>query len=125
MPSDGSGLRVLIAQADRALSTLAEGLTERGYLVEAVTAYSTHLRRPTLEERNSAVECDAVAFASGSAAEAWAAAIGPSTPPVVVAIGPMTASVASAANIAVTDIAAVHTVEGLFDAIVDALGSIG
>lgn len=113
--------RVLVAQADRADDTLSVGLTARGYDVTTVTAYVTRLRTPTDEERRLLDTVDVVAFASGSAAQAWADAIGTWTPPHVVAIGPTTASVATAAGLQVTAIAADHSVEGLAAAVTEAL----
>lgn len=114
---------VVVAQADRADATLAEGLTARGWTVRAVTAYATRLRMPTPAERAAALRSDALAFASGSAATAWAEAIGSTTPPVVVAIGPTTAAVASDAGLQITHVAADHTVEGLAEAVVNALAT--
>jgi uroporphyrinogen-III synthase len=121
LESTETGIPVVIAQADRAASTLAEGLTAKGYSVDAVTAYATTLRQPTPTERLAAVAADAVAFASGSAAKAWAAAIGTVTPNVVVAIGPTTAAAATEAGLTVTHVASEHDVDGLFAEIVAAL----
>ena len=120
MPEPGAP-RVLVAQADRADDTLADGLAARGYQVTTVTAYVTRLRTPSDEERRLLDSVDAVAFASGSAAQAWADAIGTRTPAHVVAIGPTTASVATAAGLQVTAVAADHTVEGLAAAVTEAL----
>jgi uroporphyrinogen-III synthase len=105
--------RVLVAQADRAGPTLVEGLRARGCDVEVVTAYATRLRTPSAQERAAALDADAVIFASGSAALAWAQAIGIATPPVVCAMGPTTASAAVAAGLKVTAVAADHSVPGL------------
>jgi uroporphyrinogen-III synthase len=105
--------RVLVAQADLAPPTLADALRARGCDVVTCVAYSTRLRTPPAEEVQAALDADAVAFASGSAARAWAAAIGPRTPPVVAAIGPTTASVAREVGLKVTDVAADHSVSGL------------
>ena len=113
--------RVVLAQADRADSALADGLAGLGYRVTAVTAYSTRLRSPTPAERAVAVASDAVAFASGSAATSWVDTIGTSTPPVVVAIGPTTQAVAAKIGLQVSHVAADHTVEGLVAAVTAAL----
>lgn len=121
-PSAGSD-RVFIGQADRAEATLAEGLAGRGYAVTAVTVYRTRLRRPSDAELAAAVGADAVAFASGSAAIAWAEAIGTRTPPVVAAIGPTTAAAARRVGLTVTHVADDHSVPGLAACISRALGA--
>ena len=113
MPEPGGAGRVLVAQADRAEPTMVDGLRRRGYDVTVVDAYLTTLRHPTAAERDRLSRVDAVAFASGSAARAWAAAMGTWTPPHVVAIGPSTARVAREVGLQVTAVAADHSVEGL------------
>lgn len=119
-PAD-TARRVLVAQADRAADALVAGLCRRGYDVTAVDAYVTRLRTPTAAERRALTAVDAVAFASGSAAEAWAATIGDWTPPHVIAIGPATADAARKAGLQVTAVAADHSVEGLAATVADAL----
>lgn len=116
----GTG-RVVVAQADRADSAVSEGLTRLGYTVDVVTAYRTTLRLPSEAERRAALGADAVAFASGSAAEAWVSAFGSATSPVVIAIGPTTAAGARRAGLEVDRVATDHHVDGLVDAIMAAL----
>lgn len=123
MPPAQDGESLLLAQADRAGTSLADGLARLGYAVRSVVAYRTLLRHPPPPEQSRALAADAVAFASGSAARAWAEAIGVDTPPCVVAIGPTTAGVARAAGLQVTHVAADHSVEGLFRAIAAALSN--
>ena len=113
--------RALVAQADRAAATLADGLETLGYDVEVVTAYRTVLRSPSVVERRAALNADAVVFASGSAAEAWADTIGSTTPPVAVAIGPTTAAAARRHGLKVTHVATDHDVAGLAQSVVAAL----
>lgn len=115
--------RVLVAQADRANVTLVDGLVQLGFEVEAVTAYRTVGRTPTWPERRAALSADAVGFASGSAVEAWADAMGTETPPVVAAIGRTTAEAAEARGLKVTHVATDHHVDGLVAVIVAALSS--
>lgn len=117
----GRSGRVLVAQADRADDTVESGLVGVGFDVEAVTAYRTTLRSPTWRERAAIRATDGVAFASGSAVEAWNDAMGPTTPPVAVAIGPTTAAVAERVGLQITHVAAVHDVAGLAAAMADAL----
>ena len=76
MPPDGDGQVVVVAHADRADPALAVGLSALGYRVRPVIAYRTLARTPSAEERAAALGADAVAFASGSAAQAWHDAIG-------------------------------------------------
>ena len=104
---------VLVAQADRAADTVVAGLRRRGCDVVVCTAYSTRLRMPSDAELASALGADAVAFASGSAVEAWVEAIGTRTPPIVCVIGPTTESAATRSGLKVSAVAADHTVQGL------------
>jgi uroporphyrinogen-III synthase len=121
MPEPGERRRVLVPQADRADSTLVEGLRQRGYAVTAVTAYHTSLRTPNAEQRRDALTADAVAFASGSAATAWVSAFGTAAPPVVAAIGPTTAAAAERLGLVCTHVAEEHSIAGLVAAVVSAL----
>jgi uroporphyrinogen-III synthase len=121
MPADGRGQVVVVAQADRADLALTVGLSALGYRVRPVVAYRTLARTPSAEQRATAVSADAVAFASGSAAQAWHDAIGTETPAVVVAIGPTTEGAARACGLNVTHVAEEHSVEGLVAAVIAAL----
>jgi uroporphyrinogen-III synthase len=120
MPLDGKGQVVVIAQADRAATALSVGLSQLGYRVRPVVAYRTLARALGPEERAAALGADAVAFASGSAAQAWYDAIGTETPAIVVAIGPTTEGTARACGIEVTHVAEEHSVQGLVDALIAA-----
>ncbi len=84
--------RVLLAQADRARTVLADGLTAAGHQVEAVVAYRTVARRPGDDELAALAGVGTVVFASGSAVDAWAAVL--TERPRAVAIGPVTAAAA-------------------------------
>lgn len=121
MPNDGAGQVAVVAHADRADPALAVGLSGLGYRVRSVVAYRTMARAPAEGERAAALAADAVAFASGSAAQAWSEAIGRETPPVVVAIGPTTAGAAAACGLRVTHVADDHSVQGLVATIRTAL----
>jgi uroporphyrinogen-III synthase len=98
-------VRVLVAQADRAGSALADGLSAAGHQVEAVTAYRTITRRPDPAELAELASVDAVVFASGSAATGWVEALGATIPAFVVAVGPSTARVAQSQGLCVTHVA--------------------
>jgi uroporphyrinogen-III synthase len=97
--------RVFVAQADRAGSALADGLSALGHQVEAVTAYRTVIRCPEPAELAELATVDAVVFASGSAASAWVRALGRSAPGVVVAVGPSTARAARTEGLVVSHVA--------------------
>lgn len=111
--------RVFVAHADRAATTLVDGLREAGHDVTAAVAYRTVLRSPDDRELASIDAADAVVFASGSAALGWAEALGDraadALPPIVAAIGPTTATVAAEAGLTVTHVASDHSLAGVID----------
>ncbi|MCE9621155.1 MAG: uroporphyrinogen-III synthase [Actinomycetia bacterium] len=109
--------RVLLVQAANAEPTLAEGLRLQGAAVTIVAPYRTVAARVTAAQQLAALSADAVLFASGSAARAWADVFGDSTPPVVVAIGPQTAAAATNAGLKVTAVAADHSLPGMLQAL--------
>lgn len=102
--------RVLLAQADRAPSTLADALRRAGHQVTAVTAYRTV---PVEPDRRAIGDADALLLASGSAVESWCQALGTVAPPLVVAIGPTTATAADRLGLKVSAVAADHSLDGL------------
>jgi uroporphyrinogen-III synthase len=116
--------RVLIVQADRAANTLSVGLETAGHDVTTLTGYRTVLRHPDAADLANIAAADAVAFASGSAAQSWAEALGDDAaralPPIVAAIGPTTAAVATESGLKITHVAADHSVTGLVRALVTA-----
>lgn len=116
---DGSG-RVLLALGDLADDHLATAIAAKGWTVDVHTVYRTVVQVPDHDVRGAVVGADAVAFASGSAARAWATAIGTATPPIVVAIGPTTADAARSAGVPVTHVADQHDLAGLVATVVAA-----
>jgi uroporphyrinogen-III synthase len=114
------GELVVVAVGDLAAPTLSDGLRELGYDVVSAVAYSTRQRMPSGVERAVALDADAVVFASGSSAGAWADTIGLESPPVV-AIGPTTAAAAIAAGLQVAVVAADHSLEGVVSAVTELL----
>ena len=117
---DGPG-RVLVAQAEDAEPTLAEGLSAKAWTVEIAAAYRTVPVTPTAQARTDVVGADAVLFASGSAVRAWASAFGQDTPALVVAIGPTTARVAAEMGLKVHVTATDNSLDGLVEAVVGSL----
>jgi uroporphyrinogen-III synthase len=106
--------RFLVAQADRAMPTLVDGLRAAGHTVTPVVAYRTELRPPPAGVVEGA---DALLLASGSAAEAWVATMGAGAPPIVVSIGPTTTAVAQELGLKVDATATDHTLSGLVSAL--------
>jgi uroporphyrinogen-III synthase len=116
--------RVLLPQAEAARPVLADGLVAAGWTVDAIVAYRTVAAdvAPALLER--ARGADAITFTSGSTVTGYLAAAGDGAVPAVVAcIGPVTAGAATAAGIAVTAVAAEHTIDGLVAALEAALST--
>lgn len=105
--------RVLIAQADTAAPTLADGLRAAGHDVTVVTAYRTVAREPDHAGEVAVAGADAVLFASGSAVESWCRRFGTEVPPVAVAIGPTTAAAADGFGLKLSAVATDHSLDGL------------
>jgi uroporphyrinogen III methyltransferase/synthase len=111
--------RLLLPRAAVARDTLPDGLRAKGWDVDVVDAYRTTAGHPTPEQRAAAAGADVVAFTSSSTVERYLELMGPDrVPPVVACIGPITAATARAHGITVTVEAAVHTIDGLVDALV-------
>ena len=104
---------VLLVQAANADVSLSDGLRALGSMVTVVAPYRTVPARVTAGQQLAALSADAVLFASGSAARAWADVFGDSSPPVVVAIGPQTAAVVTDAGLKVSVVAADHSLSGM------------
>ena len=104
---------VLLVQAANAEPMLADGLRAQGAAVMVVAPYRTIAARVSAGQQLAALSADAVLFASGSAARAWADVFGDSTPPVVVAIGPRAAAAATDAGLKVSVVAADHSLSGM------------
>jgi uroporphyrinogen-III synthase len=105
--------RVLIAQADIAAPTLADGLRAAGHEVTVVTAYRTVATEPDRAAEVAVAGADAVLFASGSAVESWCRRFDTEAPPVVIAIGPSTAAAADRFGLKLSAVATDHSLDGL------------
>ncbi len=116
----GSG-PVLLVQAVDAETTMVAGLQRAGWHVTTVSPYRSAPARPSAGQQLAALSADAVLFASGSAARAWVAVFGRTTPPIVVAIGPQTAAKVQQAGLKVSLVAADHSLPGLVAALVSHL----
>jgi len=102
---------------------LAAGLRSKGWVVDEVIAYRTVAAHPGAAAIESAARSDAVLFTSSSTVERAIEVLGPAgIPPVIVTIGPVTSRSARSAGLRVAGEASPHTVDGLVDALVAALG---
>lgn len=113
--------RALVVQSADASPGLVDGLRAAGWSVTAIGSHRAVPVRPTAAGLSRARDADAVLFASGSAARAWALVYGDAVPPVVVAMGPQTAADARRAGLPVTAVAAASSLDGLLDALQQAL----
>jgi uroporphyrinogen III methyltransferase / synthase len=115
----GGGGRLLLVRAAVARDVLPEGLRSKGWDVDVVEAYRTE-QAPLAEGQAAAVAgADVVTFTSSSTVSNFLAAMGGRPiPPAVAAIGPITAATAREHGLAVDVEAAVHTIDGLVDALV-------
>ncbi len=114
--------RVLLPRAAVARDVLPDGLRAAGWDVDVVEAYRTRPARPPPEALAAVARADAIAFTSSSTVTSFVEVAGPdAVPPVVVCIGPVTAASARRLGLTVAVEAAVHTLDGLVDALVAAL----
>jgi uroporphyrinogen III methyltransferase/synthase len=128
MPLPGTRRRVLYPRAAEARPTLVAGLGARGWDVEDVVAYRTVPAGGSLSPAvlDAAAAADVVTFASPSAVRAYLeVAGGRRTPPLVVCIGPVTAEAARRAGLAVSVEAHDPSAEGLVEAVVAAVVTLG
>ncbi len=124
--SDAATGTVLFPRAEQVRSGLAPALRAKGWQVDEVIAYRTVPGDPGPEAVVAAGRADAVAFTSSSTVERTAELLGPGRiPPVVASIGPVTSSSVQAAGLTLSAEADPHTLDGLVDALVAALGRRG
>ena len=125
--------RVLLARAAVARDVLPEGLRGKGWHVDMVEAYRTEPVPLDDDAARAIAGAEVVTFTSSSTVTNFLAAVagasagpggasgagaGVPVPPVVAAIGPVTAATAREHGLTVAVEAAVHTVDGLVDALV-------
>ncbi len=122
-PPESAARRVLFPRAETVHGDLAAGLRAIGYGVDEVVAYRTVAGEPDAVAVEAARRADAVAFTSSSTVERTVSLLRRAgVPPVVASIGPATSATARAAGLAVTAEASEHTLDGLVEALVAALG---
>jgi uroporphyrinogen III methyltransferase/synthase len=121
-PPPGGG-RVLLARAAQARDVLPDGLAAHGWTVEVVAAYQTVATVPSPDLVDQVAAADAVTFTSSSTVANFCDRFGTErVPPVVVSIGPITSATARDRGLSVDAEADPHTIDGLVDAVLDALG---
>lgn len=124
------GARILIARAEVARQVLPQGLAERGWDVDVVSAYRTVAASsagasPVDESAESELadrvtQADALTFTSSSTVSGFLARFGAqAAPPLVVCIGPIAAETARAAGLTVDVVADPHSLDGLVNAAVE------
>ncbi len=112
------GGTVVLVRAAVARDTLPEGLSELGWQVQVVDAYATIAAPAGDAERAGLATADVVTFTASSTVDRFVEAFGVgAVPPVVACIGPVTAATARRHGLRVDVEAAVHTMDGLVDAL--------
>ena len=127
-PATGGDERVLVARAEQARDVLPGGFSERGYAVDVLPVYRTVTPSPdpTALERVRGGDVDALTFTSSSTVTNLCDVLGEvPTQPLVVSIGPVTSKTAMERGLRVDVEAAEHTIDGLVDALLGALGASG
>ncbi len=110
-----AGQRFLLARADIARQTLAEGLVERGALVDEIPAYRT----VPIEGGPLPPAADIVTFTSSSTVQGYVNCLGGRAPAEflkhsqVVCIGPITAATAAELGVPVNAVAENYTIAGM------------
>jgi uroporphyrinogen III methyltransferase/synthase len=120
------GERVLLARAEHARDALPAGLRERGYDVDVLAVYRTAATTPApdIVESIRSGRVDALTFTSSSTVTNFCDMLGtlPDPHPLVVSIGPVTSRTAKERGLRVDAEAVEHTIDGLVEVLVDALG---
>ncbi len=118
------GAGVLFPRAAAGRDVLPDGLRAAGWHVETVEAYRTVPVDAGDDLKAAAAAADAVCFTSASTVTGFVEACGAgAVPGVVVCIGPVTADAARVEGLRVDAVADPHTLDGLIDALVQALGA--
>jgi uroporphyrinogen III methyltransferase/synthase len=112
-----AGQRFLLARADIARKTLAEGLVERGALVDEIPAYRT----VPIQGGVSPPAAEIVTFTSSSTVQGYVNCLGGRSPTEalretqVVCIGPITAATAHELGVPVSAVAEKYTIDGMLE----------
>lgn len=112
-----AGQRFLLARADIARKTLAEGLVARGARVDEIPAYRT----VPIQNGSLPPAADIITFTSSSTVQGYVNCLGGRVPSDVlrdsrvVCIGPITAATAEALEVPVNAVAETYTIEGMLE----------
>jgi uroporphyrinogen III methyltransferase/synthase len=121
-PNERDRGRILLPRAAIARDVLPDGLRALGWRVDVVEAYQTRTATPPQSALDAAAEADIIAFTSSSTVERFLEVAGPTrVPPFVACIGPVTARTARSHGLTVDVEAPVHSIDGLIDAIAEAV----
>jgi uroporphyrinogen III methyltransferase/synthase len=123
-PATGGSV-VLLPQAENAPDDLSKRLGEKGWGCVAVNAYRTDVDESSVAAGRLALDAgvDAVLFTSGSTARNFVDLWGlPPQDAIVCCIGPRTGEAAHEAGVRVDAVAEEHTIDGLVNALVAAVG---
>ncbi len=121
-PTEADRGRVLIARAAVARDALPDGLRALGWHVDVVDAYQTRSATPSDSMLEAAARAHVIAFTSSSTVERFLGVAGAArVPPIVACIGPVTAATARHLGLTVHVEAEVHSIDGLIDAITEAV----
>jgi uroporphyrinogen III methyltransferase/synthase len=116
-----AGQKFLLARADIARKALANGLRERGAVVDEIPAYRT----VPVKEGTPPVDIDIVTFTSSSTVEGYVNCLGTRQPAEaladsrVVCIGPITATTARELGVPVDGVAQKYTIDGMLELLVE------
>jgi uroporphyrinogen-III synthase len=123
---EGKGA-VLLARADAAPADLEHALQAKGWKTTRVDAYRTVLAESLPAEARTALDAgrvDAVTFTSASTVRGFGRVAGrPPDGVTAVCIGPVTSAAAREAGFAVAAEAEPHTIQGLVEAVIRAIGA--
>jgi uroporphyrinogen III methyltransferase/synthase len=117
---DGPG-SVLLPRAAVARDVLPDGLRAKGWTVDVVEAYRTRAVEPSAEALAAAATAHAITFTSSSTVTNYLASGAP-VPGLVACIGPVTADTAREHGLTVDVVADPHTIDGLVEALLQAIG---
>ena len=116
--------RVLVPRAAVARDVVPDGLAAMGWQVDVVEAYRTVAATVDPTAREMVRHADAITFTSSSTVDRFVENLGmDALAPVVVCIGPITAATARSHGIAGVVEAGEHTLDGMLDALIAAIGT--